>query len=165
MNPRYLKIVAECDNRYPTPEEEQELVEFARSVPRRFEVARLVEKVEQEAVKHCIDETKKRYPNFAGHHEFAWAKAFRDVQLTVRTNVQAMLVGDMRLLDEKLLFWLKTILASFAFTPRFNRDTYTFLRDGFKSRLPADAYALLEPYLNRNIEILSDFPEPAVPAV
>lgn len=165
MNPRSVQILAECDNRYPTAEEEREIAEFARSVPKRLEVARLVEKAEQDAVRHCIDEVKKRYPGFSNHHDFAWGKAFRDVQLTLRTNVQAMLLGDMRLLDEKLLFWLKTILASFAFTPKFNRDTYTFLRDGLKQRLPADAFALIEPYLERNISVLSDFPEPAVPAV
>jgi len=60
---------------------------------------------------------------------------------------------------------LRTILAGLNFTPEFNRDTYTYLKQGFRQSLRPDTFNKVEPYLNRTIEIMSDFPMPATPAV
>jgi hypothetical protein len=165
MNSRIQKLFNAADSRYLNAEEQTVILEYAASLQARFRTAAAVEAKEQAAVKYCIDEMRKRYPNFDKFHEQAWGKAFRDVQLTVRYCVQAMLLDDVGVLDDKLLVWLKTILASFNFTPQFNRDTYMLLKDGFRRLLPPEDFRMMEPYLNRNIETLSDFPEPAVPAV
>jgi len=165
MNSRLFKLIHAGDSRYLTAEEQKEILSYTNTLPERFRIAAQVAEVEAAAVKRCIEETKKRYPNFERFHAQAWGKAYRDVQLTVRYNVQAMMLDDMKVLDEKLLFWLRTILASFNFTPQFNRDTYTYLRDAFKAGLPAAAYKAMEPYFNRNIEVLADIPEPATPQV
>jgi hypothetical protein len=165
MNKKITSILRQSDGRYLNEAERQELLKFARGMEARLKAAAEVETAEKDAVTFCIEEMKKRYPNFQRFHQNAWAKAFRDVQLTVRHNVQAMVADSPEMLEEKLLHWLKTILASFSFTPRFNRDTYMLLKQGIKERVSSQAFALIEPYLDRNIEILSDFPEPATAAV
>jgi hypothetical protein len=78
---------------------------------------------------------------------------------------QAMLLDEPKNLRDKLLYWLRTILAGLNFTPEFNRDTYTYLMEGFRQSLPPDAFAEFEPYLSQVIDIMSSFPDPAVPAV
>lgn len=165
MNNRMNSILLESDSRYLTPEERDELLTYTSTFAERLEIAKLIEENEDTAVRFCIENTRKRYPNFDKYHGSAWAKAYRDVQLTTRYMAQAMLIDEMSALEDKLLFWLRTILSGLNFTPEFNRDTYTYLKQGFRQSLPPEAFARFEPYLNRTIQIMSDFPMPATPAV
>ncbi len=165
MNNEMRSLFLESEGRYLTEDERKKIAEYIEGFQVRLAHAALIEEAEDGAVRFCIDNTRKRYPNFDKYHEKAWAKAFRDVQLTTRYAAQAMVLGDRKLLQEKLLHWLKTILAGLNFTPEFNRDTYTFLTEGFRQALPPDVFAEFEPYLSLVTEILSDFPQPATPAV
>ncbi len=165
MNTKIGQLLTGSDSRYLTADEKQEVLAYVEAFPDRMKILSLIEENEEAAVRFCIENTRKRYPNFDKYHASAWAKAFRDVQLTTRYMAQAMLVADMGMLEEKLLFWLRTILAGLNFTPEFNRDTYTYLKQGFRQTLPPDAFSAFEPYLDRTIDIMSDFPAPASPAV
>ena len=165
MNNRISQILVGSDSRYLTEEERNEVLEYVKGFDERFRVMALIEANEDAAVRFCIENTRKRYPNFDKYHGSAWAKAFRDVQLTTRYMAQAMMLDEIGILEEKLLFWLRTILAGLNFTPEFNRDTYTYLKQGFRQTLPPDAFTVFEPFMNRTIEIMSDFPAPATPAV
>ena len=165
MNNRITQLVTGSDSRYLTEEEQSEVLQYMDAFKSRMQVVALIEENEDAAVRFCIDNTRKRYPNFDKYHLHAWAKAFRDVQLTTRYMAQALLIDEMGTLEEKLLFWLRTILSGLNFTPEFNRDTYTYLKQGFRQNLPPDAFSQFEPYLDRTIEIMSDFPAPAIPAV
>ena len=165
MNNRISQILVGSDSRYLTEDERKEVLDYVSGFAERFRIMALIEENEDAAVRFCIESTRKRYPNFDKYHGSAWAKAFRDVQLTTRYMAQAMMLDEMGILEEKLLFWLRTILAGLNFTPEFNRDTYTYLMQGFRQTLPPDAFSAFEPYLSRTIEIMSDFPAPATPAV
>ncbi len=165
MNNRINQLVIGSDSRYLTDEEKSEVLQYIEGFKSRMQTIALIEENEDAAVRFCIDNTRKRYPNFDKYHVHAWAKAFRDVQLTTRYMAQALLIDEMGMLEEKLLFWLRTILSGLNFTPEFNRDTYTYLKQGFRQTLPPDAFVQFEPYLNRTIDIMSDFPAPATPAV
>lgn len=165
MNNRINQLLIGSDSRYLTADERTEVMDYVQKFSERLKVAALIEEAEDGAVRFCIENTRKRYPNFDKYHQAAWAKAFRDVQLTLRYVAQAMLVDEIKLLEEKLLFWLRTILAGLNFTPEFNRDTYTYLKQGLRQSLPPDAFETVQPYLDRVIEIMSEFPAPAVPAV
>lgn len=165
MNKRLTKLVQNSDSRYLTPEEQEEILSYTESLPARFRVAAMVAEKEQFAVRHCIDEMRKLYPNFERHHDQAWQKAYRDVQLATRYAVQAMVLDDTAMLEEKLLYWLRTILASFGFTPKFVHDTYRLLAEGMQKNLPEEAYAMMKPVLDRIIDVLSQFPEPVTPTV
>ena len=165
MNSEMRAILLESEGRYLTEEERQKLTDYIAGFQQRLEFVKLIEEAEDGAVRFCIENTRKRYPNFDKYHDKAWAKAYRDVQLTTRYATQAMLLDQRSLLEEKLLYWLRTILAGLNFTPEFNRDTYTFLTEGFRQALPPDAFSELEPYLELVVDIMSDFPQPATPAV
>lgn len=165
MNSWLMRVIEESDSRYLTREEQKKILAYTSTLPQRLQAANVVEQKEEAIVRATIDQMRRRYPRFEKLHGNAWDKAFRDIQLVVRYTAQAMVCDDPSLLTDKALYWLKTILASFGFTPQFNRDTYTFLRDNMRQQLPADVFALLEPCLSVTIEVLSDFPEPAVAAV
>lgn len=165
MNSDIRNIFLESDGRYLSVDEKEKITSFIQGFNKRLKFAELIEEAEDSAVRFCIDKTRKRYPNFDKYHDKAWAKAFRDVQLTTRYATQAMLLDEPKLLETKLLFWLRTILAGLNFTPEFNRDTYTYLTEGFRQSLPPDAFTEIEPYLARVVDVMSSFPEPATPAV
>jgi Phycobilisome protein len=165
MNARLNQIMHDANGRYLTAEERDVFLAYADSVPRRFHAADAVAKVEEGAVRAVVEEMTKRYPNYAKYHDQGWAKCFRDVQLVVRQDVRSMLLDDVRSLDDQILLWLRTTLAANNLTPGFCRDAYSLLRDKLKDHLGAEEYDLLRPYLDRNIDVLGDFPEPATPAV
>ncbi|MBL8794011.1 MAG: hypothetical protein JNM56_08900 [Planctomycetia bacterium] len=165
MYSRLMKTVNRTDNLYLTPEEQNELLDYARSLPRRFEAARLIEAREQTIVAQCYERLRDLYPQFEHYHKDGWDKGYRDTQLVLRYNVQAMLMDDPDIAVDKLFGWLRTLLAGLDLTPQLVRDTFTCLRDACAAQLPAEAQALLEPHLNRTIEVLADFPEPALAAV
>lgn len=165
MYSRMMQTLNATDSRYPNAQEQEEIMGYLTSVPKRMQAMRQVEQKELEMVNQAVAEMKKRYPNFANLHDRAWDKAVRDMQLILRYNVQGMLMDDPEMASEKLFFWFRTIVASVGMTPKFMHDTYTLLRDACKQKLPADAFQLLEPHLERTIEVLSDIPEPHRPAV
>ncbi|MBX7103190.1 MAG: hypothetical protein K1X57_03865 [Gemmataceae bacterium] len=165
MNPAVLDVIRESESRYLSDQEMQSILEYTESLPERFRAARAIEDIEDQIVQATIDQVKKRYPSFERYHPSAWDKGYRDVQLTLRYCVQAMVWEDPMMHEEKLLVWLGTILASFGFTPQFNRDTYVFLRDNVKQRVSEDIYSRLAPFLDKNIEVLGGIPEPHQPLV
>lgn len=165
MTTRLAKLAAAAEGRYFTADERQQLLGFAAALPERLRHADAVEPKEDAVLRATIEELRGRYPNFHRFHDQAWAKCYRDLQLILRFDVQAMVLDDATWLDDRVLLWLRSILASCNFTPKFVRDTYEALRDQARKLLPADAYEALRPYLQRNVDVLSDIPEPATPAV
>lgn len=165
MNSEMRAIILQSEGRYLTSEERETLTDYVKAFQIRLAYAALIEEAEDGAVRFCIESTRKRYPNFDKYHDKAWAKAFRDVQLTTRYATQAMLLAEPKLLKDKLLFWLRTILAGLNFTPEFNRDTYTYLTEGFRQSLPPEVFAEFEPFLELVVDVMADFPQPATPAV
>jgi hypothetical protein len=165
MNARLQKLALAAEGRYFQPAERHELLELAKSLPSRLHASDQIQQKEEAIVAAVMQEMQKRYAKFAKQHEHAWAKAFRDVVLVLRFDVQAMVCDEMRWLEEKVLFWLRTMLAAGNFTPQFIRDCFTLLREQVKLQVNPESFTWLQPYLDRNIEVLSDIPEPAAPAV
>ena len=165
MYSRLLKIVDSTDSRFLNAEEQAAVLQYAASIPARIEASKHAERIEGEAVRVTIQHIRRRYPKFEAYHQRGWDKGARDLQLIFRYAVQAMILDDPEVAEEKLYIWIRTVLSSFNITPGFVRDSYTIFRDVLREQLPANAYSLLEPHLNHAIQVLSDFPEPALAAV
>ncbi|MFO0807428.1 MAG: hypothetical protein U0746_02260 [Gemmataceae bacterium] len=154
-----------ADGRYLTRDEQQRLLDSAGGLPARFDATEQIEAKEDRVIRSVLEQMRDKYPNFEHQHDRAWAKGYRDVQLVVRHAAQAMTFDDMSLLEDRVLIWLRTILAASNLTPAFVRETYQLLLDGFRHELTPQAFSLFEPYLSKCIQVTSDFPEPALPAV
>src|SRR5947209_7898511 len=100
------------EGRYLTADEKRELLDFAAALPGRFRAAEEVEQHEEAVIRQTLDEVRRRYPGFDKLHDQALAKCHRDLQLLVRYDVQAMITGDATLLDDKVLYWHRAILAA-----------------------------------------------------
>lgn len=159
------KLSIEADGRYFTPEERQRILSYAESLPERLTVAENLERIEEAALRSVIEEMQSRYPNFARYHDQAWARQFRDMQLVLRAAASAMVLDDPSEMDDRLLYWMRTMFAASNYTPDFVRDCFSRLRDVVRERLEASSADKMSPYLDRAIRILADFPEPATVAV
>src|SRR3984893_551356 len=104
MNARMQKLAQAAEGRYFRSDERQEFLAYAASLPARFQASDQIEQQEETIVRAVIEEMQRRYPNFAKLHDQAWAKAFRDVLLVLRFDVQALICDEMGWLDEKVLF-------------------------------------------------------------
>ena len=165
MNKRIKQIINGSDSRYLNNGEMKEILAYTNSLPQRFKAAGLIEKAEADTVRYCIDQMRARYPGLEKYHMKGWDRSYRDIQLVVRYMVQSMILDDASVMEDKLLIWLKTMLSGVDLTPQFVADTWDFILEGFRQKLPADVFELLEPFVVRTKEVLSDFPEPAVASV
>ncbi|MGL4464328.1 MAG: hypothetical protein ACRC1K_19425 [Planctomycetia bacterium] len=165
MYTKMMQVMNSADSRYLSREEQEGVLKYADSLRVRFEASREVERHEEAAVRAALDRLKGRYPNFARYHDQGWEKGVRDMQLVVRYMAQSMVMDDTEVAVHKLYLWLRTIIASLGMTTQFMRDAYTLLKESFQERLSRQTFAMMEPHFDRAIDVLSDFPEPASPAV
>jgi len=165
MNTRMNKLLTSADGRYFTTDERQVLLAYAESLPRRFRAADQVEEKEEAVLRDVVGELQKRHADFTKYHDQAWARVYRDVQLVLRADVHAMVADDAGQLDDRILYWMRTMFAANSFTPAFVRDCFSLLRERVRGQMAAEDFELLRPYLDRNVEVLADFPEPAARAV
>lgn len=121
----------------------------------RIRAARNAQAAEPEILRAVLEPLYKRY-DFDTGRTYGREKGYRDVGIVYQYCVFAMLKDDMRFLENKLLFWLRTILQSLNF-PGGNdciRDTYVMLRKETHRRLPKEDAALLDPFLKACEEVL-----------
>ncbi len=158
-------ILRQSEGRYLTPEERSDVLAYAKELPARVRAAQEVEALEGDIVAAACEGLRERYPRYQRLFPNAWDRCAEELRLVLRYDVRAMLADDPRPLEDKALFYLRSILAAYNLTPQFARDAYELLRDKCRDRLSPDAFSLLEPYLQRNVAVLADFPEPVVAAV
>ncbi len=166
MNPTLNRLIDEASGYFLCDTDQATILEYTNSLPRRFAVSKAVEQVEETVVGKTVEEMRNKYPNFfEKYHDYASEKGIRDISLVLRYTVLAMICADLTFQKERLLTWLSSIYGGLNFTPEFNRDAYTLLRDHLQQHLAAEDFTLLEPYLNINIDILGSIPEPYTPMV
>jgi hypothetical protein len=165
MTPPLNTILRQSDGRYLTADEREQVLAYARDLPARVQAAQAVESAEGDLTAAVVGELRQRYPRFERLFPNAWDRLADDLRLVLRADARAMIAGDLRVLEDKALFYLRSILAAYNVTPQFARDAFGVLRDRCRDKLGADAFARLEPYLERNVQVLADFPEPAVAMV
>lgn len=159
------RFAIEADGRYFSVEERTALRDFATSIPSRLAAMENIEKVEEAALRSAIEQLQGQYPDFARYHDQAWARHYRDLQLVLRAAAVAMVLDDPAEMEDRLLFWLRTMFAANQYTPEFVRDSVNRLRESLDERLDAETAGRIQPYLKRAEAVLAEFPEPATAAV
>lgn len=155
------KIITACENRYLSAEEEQQIHTALAEMPLRLAAVREMEANEPAATKKCASTLKKRFKRFPQFHDMAWDKTERDAALVSRLVAQAVLLGDPDHLNDKGLYWFRTVIRSFGITPEFVRVAYGTLMETYETLMSEECFALCGPYLQQVVDVLSDIPEPA----
>jgi hypothetical protein len=149
------KIVADEPGRYLTTEEQDTLLRESRYLEPRITAARDAQAHEADIVKRAVDAVLKRH-DFRGRYTHGAEKCYRDVGNVYRWCAFAMLVDDRKMLEDKLLLWMRSVIQSLDF-PGANesiRMTYTLLLDESRRALRPASFQLMEPFLRAALEIL-----------
>jgi Phycobilisome protein len=160
-----IRALAACEGRYPTDEEEGIVLSWAGTLQRRLHTANNISQKETAIVRRTIDAMRAKYTRFATLHERAFEKGERDMQLILRYVAQAIVADDDAMPREKLYIWYGTIIRSLGLTPQFMVDGCTQMMEACRRELPAEAFAVAEPYLQQMIADVPNFPEPYKPLV
>jgi hypothetical protein len=152
-------------DRFPTPAERDHLTAYAESIGGRLFALQDMTQITAGCVEGCMTQMRQMYPNIPRYHASGFEKGTRDNTLLLEYMTKCMLLDDIKLLDEQVLTWVRTLFKSFNFTPKFMRDNFTLLREAVRARAKPRTFTLMEPFLNHTIEYLSDIPEPVRPEV
>src|SRR5689334_8069109 len=119
MSPPLTTILRQSDGRYLTAEEREQVLAYSRDLPARVQAAQDVEATEGKLIDSVVGELRGRYPRFERLFPNAWERFAADLRLVLRADARAMLAGDLRVLEDKALFYLRSILAAYNVTPQF----------------------------------------------
>lgn len=146
-----------------TPSEREQVRALARDLENAMQTSSAVEAVEEEAVGSVIATLRERHPRVGQLQPNAWERLAADLQLVIRHNVRALALGEPKELDDAVLDYLRSILSAYRLSPAFIRECFSLLRTRLAERLSLEQAAALAPYLQRNIDVLGDVPEPVAP--
>jgi hypothetical protein len=152
-------------DRHLTVSEREQLRACANGLENAVRVSAAVEDCEAGAVDDVVMALRERYPRFGQLQPQAWERLAADLQLVLRHDVRALLLGDPRALDDSVLFYLRSIFSAYRLSHGFLRECFTLLRHQLATRLEPDDLSALAPYLERNIEVLASGAEPPAPIV
>jgi hypothetical protein len=146
MNQEMNDMFRAAEGRYLTPDEGRRLVDEAAQLERRLAVMRAVEQVEQALVQQTVEGVYRRFPKFFEERPQARQKCERDVTLTLRYCVLAMVRNDPGLLQEKLILWMSNVLRALDMR-EICQFTYETLEAQVKKTLTADESAMVGRYV------------------
>lgn len=152
-------------DRFPSAAERDHLVNYATTIRDRQTALQEIEQIATAVVEDCMSKMKQAYPNIPRFHPNGFDRGYRDNRILLTYAAKCMYFDDMKLFDDQVLTWVRTLFKSFNFTPKFMRENFTLIRESVRKRAKPRSFALMEPYLNHLIEYLSDIPEPVRPEV
>jgi Phycobilisome protein len=145
MMSRMMKTVNATDNLYLTPAQQKEMLDYARSLPRRFAAVRTVEENEQQLVAGAFEVLEENQPHYGDFSEYGWDSAATDLRLVLRTLCQAVLVDDPDLVETKILEHLRKNLTYLDLPTEAVQGLFAGLVATAERLLPPDAYDMLAP--------------------
>jgi hypothetical protein len=120
----------------------------------RIEAARAVEAVADRVCADASAAVRERFPAAPGR-KLERDGTLRDLSASLRWAVQGMLAGEVEVLDRRFLKAARAVLNR-------NRDdapevsaAHAALRDALRRELPAPAFAAVEPFASRLVQVLT----------
>jgi Phycobilisome protein len=152
-------------DRFPTAPERDYLLGYAGSIRDRQTALQEIEQLGEAIIEDCMSKMKIAYPNIPRFHPNGFDRGYRDNRILLTYAAKCMYFDDMKLLNDQVLTWVRTLFKSFNFTPKFMRDNFLQIRESVRKRTKPRTFALMEPYLNHMMDYMSDIPEPVRPEV
>ena len=160
-----IDLLCANGDRHLSASEREQLRSCASGLENGARVSAAVEECETAVVEDVVTSLRDRYPRFGQLQPQAWERLAADLQLVLRHDVRALLIGDPRALDDSVLLYLRSIFSAYRLSHGFLRECFTLLRHQLATRLEPDDVSALAPYLERNIEVLASGAEPTAPIV
>ena len=179
-HPELQEIFSNMESRFPNSEE---LGAYEALLPEHRDLAKAAYEIvviERKVPANIIRALYKIYP-YEEFHAYAKEKCMRDMSYVLAYATQSMLMNDPQWFEDKLLFWMKTIIQSFRYPDARTPDQflfddpehrnhlkklaahqksiyecYTMMMRELRDNLTGKSFKLIEPYINQAITILSN---------
>lgn len=150
MLSRLERLAIEVDGRYATDSELQFIIQYGQSYRARMGTYAKLQGLEATIVQTVYQKMRSLDPSlFMSGKEDVSAKWKRDTLRVLRYSAVAMLLDDPDGLQERLLFWLQTIMRAFG-AQRSCNITYEVMQEVVRQHLSAAEATLFCPILELN---------------
>lgn len=155
MLSQLYRLDRQADGRYATDSELQFLAEYLQSYTVRLSAYCKLQSAEAQIMEQLQERLKQLDPqplvwNDPGLQE----KCQRDILFVLRYSAIALLLSDTELLQERVLFWLQTIMRSFKDHQRRCNLTYQVMQEVVRGHLTPSEADLFCPILELNRRFL-----------
>lgn len=153
MFSRLLKTVNTTDNLYLTPPQQKDVLDYAKSLPRRFAAARAVQAAETQLVELALKALEASFPELGTPLDLGWDSADDDLRLCLRAVTNEMLMDDTDSADAAVLAHLRRALGYLGVPRGAVEELFAGLRDAAVNTLRPDAFELLAPHFDRAVAL------------
>jgi hypothetical protein len=158
MNHQIEQLLSDAEGRYLEPTEQSAMIDYASSLEHRLAAMRAIQQHEAEIIEATMQAMWKEHPDMKVKHPHAYKKGVRDMTLVLRYSSMAMVRDCHAYLDQKVLYWFRTIVLAFEMSTPL-RFAYAELMRQAEARLAPDHYAAIMPFLQQSLDILAPQPE------
>jgi len=148
MISRMMQVVNTTDSLYLTPAQQKEVLDYGRSLQRRFAACRAVEAVEDDVVEAAKEAFFEQHPNLSDITENGWENFENDQRFALRTAIQSMLLDDLSFAEQKHFRSLRRIMSFLEIPAVVQNDWFSSLRTALESRVKSEVTDTLAPYLD-----------------
>jgi hypothetical protein len=157
VSSRIVQTVNQADSQHLNPNQQKDVLDYARSMPTRFTAARAVQESEAEIAARVLNEWEQSHPELGSAADLGWPEAAADLRVVVRTAALAMLMDDPDHSEARAAGTLRRTLEFLDVPTGASNDLFALLAATAREVLPAAAADLLVPHLTR----LTAVPRPA----
>lgn len=154
MFSRMMQTLNATDNLYLTPAQQKDMLDYARSLPKRFAAARVIQDAEPTIIAATLERFGQKQPTLADLAGFGWDTATDDLTLALRAIVQGVLMSDPTMADAKVLTWLRQVLGHWDFSPEAIRQLFESLAETVADVLSPESISLVQPYFGAAIDVI-----------
>ena len=146
MISRMMRLVNSTDTLFLTPPQQRELMDYAKSLRRRFEAAKKVQETEPKILDDALASVQNSHPELGDWSEAGWESFGSDMGYTLRAIVRGMLVDDLDYAGLTAVNSLIRELRLLEFPPAAVRGLIDGLKSACDVHLPPDSSELLAPF-------------------
>jgi hypothetical protein len=96
MFSKMMELVNRTDSHPLTPPQQKDVLDYAKSLARRFHAARQIEQSEPKILDAAVRHIQESSPDLGDFVEAGWESSANDLRFVLRTVTQAMLLDDDR---------------------------------------------------------------------
>lgn len=137
----------EAEGRYLGAEQLRTMETYMGSLPRRIQVYQELQSKEAALLDWVMERFQPTMPNLTRlHGPLAWERCRRDLSMVWRYCTMAYFLNDEAYLQDKLLYWMETIIKSFKMKDQC-QVAYKLLLEGLSFVLTDEAQSVVKPYV------------------
>ena len=146
MFSRMMQLVNRFDSLHPTPAQQKELLDYAKSVRPRFAALRAVQAGEDRIVELSLHAWQQAFPDLGEPADFGWPTADADLRGAVRAIAMGTVLDDPEFAETSVLLTFRRTLDYADVPAEAVHGLFASLLEAARESLPDDHFRACEPY-------------------